>query len=56
MKRDRVELATGRVRKRSTMVRTYQVRKDRDLISLNDAPAFAADVARWLDSIKEGTL
>lgn len=52
VKRDRVELATGRVRKRSTMVRTYQVRKGRGWVSLNDAPAFAADVARWLDTLR----
>lgn len=53
VKRDRVELATGRVRRRSTLVRTYQVRRGRGWLSLNDAPAFAADVARWLDTIRD---
>jgi hypothetical protein len=51
-RRSRVERTTGRVRDRATTVRVWQVRRGRGWVSINDGPAFAADVARAVEIMR----
>lgn len=46
--RMRVEQSTGRVRYRRTRTRTQLVSRGRGWIAVNDGPAFASDLARYL--------
>jgi hypothetical protein len=50
-----LQLTTGRVRKRKVRRRVKRLPRGRGWISLNDGPAFALEVARYLDMSGYGT-